>query len=49
MQMRQSLANSPPSFLVWDMLQDTRLDCRNLNSQPTVQYLLTCEDIAKDI
>lgn len=41
MQMRQSLANSPPSFLVWDMLQDTRLDFGNLTSQPTVQSLLT--------
>lgn len=49
MQMRQSLANSPPSFLVWDMLQDTRLDFGNLTSQPTVQSLLTCVKILQRI
>lgn len=49
MQMRQSLVNSPLSFLVWDMLQDTRLDCGNLTSEPTVQSLLTCVKILQRI
>lgn len=49
MQMRQSLASLPPSFLVWDMLQDTRLDHRILTFQPTLRSLLTLVKILQRI
>lgn len=49
MQMRQSPASSPPSFLVWDMLQDTRLGRRTFTCQPALRYLLTFVKILQRI